>query len=91
MEIVKLYSKGKDSIEQIVNSEQVAFTQEKITSALARLFPDGAILPHNIPSYLKEVVSIKINGPADVELDVVVDDLTQSLNNEGILVNYYQF
>jgi hypothetical protein len=84
VEIVKLYSKGKDSVEQIVNSEQVASAQEKITSAIARLFPDNAILPYNIPSYLKEVLSVKINGPADVELDVVVDNLTKSLNNEAL-------
>jgi len=58
--------------------------QEKITSAIARLFPDNAILPYNIPSYLKEVLSVKINGPADVELDVVVDNLTKSLNNEAL-------
>jgi len=84
VEIVKLYSKGKDSVEQIVNSEQVTSAQEKITSAISRLFPDNAILPYNIPSYLKEVLSVKINGPADVELDVVVDNLTQSLNNEAL-------
>jgi len=84
VEIVKLYSKGKDSIEQIVNSEQTQNVQEKVTSAIARLFPDNAILPYNIPSYLKEVLSVKINGPADVELDVVVDNLTQSLNNEAL-------
>jgi hypothetical protein len=84
VEIVKLYSKGKDSVEQIVNSEQVTSAQEKITSAIARLFPDNAILPYNIPSYLKEVLSVKINGPADVELDVVVDNLTKSLNSEAL-------
>jgi hypothetical protein len=84
VEIVKLYSKGKDSVEQIVNSERVASAQEKITSAIARLFPDNAILPYNIPSYLKEVLSVKINGPADVELDVVVDNLAKSLNSEAL-------
>jgi len=84
VEIVKLYSKGKDSVEQIVNSEKVASAQEKITSAIARLFPDNAILPYNIPSYLKDVLSVKINGPADVELDVVVDNLTKSLNSEAL-------
>jgi hypothetical protein len=84
VEIVKLYSKGKDSVEQLVNSEQVTSAQEKITSAISRLFPDNAILPYNIPSYLKEVLSVKINGPADVELDVVVDNLTHSLNAEAL-------
>jgi hypothetical protein len=84
VEIVKLYTKGKDSVEKIVNSEEVATAQEKITSAIARLFPDNAILPYNVPSYLKEVLSVKINGPADVELDVVVDNLATSLNNEAL-------
>jgi len=84
VEIVKLYSKGKDSVEKIVHSDQVVNAEEKITSAIARLFPDNAILPYNIPSYLKEVLSVKINGPADVELDVVVDNLTKSLNTEAL-------
>jgi len=81
-EVIRLYTTGKDAIiEQLSDTRPV---QERITSSLSRLFPNGVILPYHIPSFLKDVVSVKTNGPADAEIDVSVDHLAEKLNREAL-------
>jgi hypothetical protein len=81
-EVIKLYSTGKDALlEQLENTRPI---QERITSALSRLFPNNTILPYHIPSFLKEVVSVKTMGTADAEVDVTVDGLAHAINTEAL-------
>jgi len=82
-EVTRLYEqKGENSKD--LKIEGFTSASQKVKDALARLFPDHAILPYNIPSYLKEVFAVKVHGPADVELDIVVDKLIQSINDEAL-------
>lgn len=64
--------------------EETKSIQERIMSALSRLFPDNKILPYHIPSFLKDVVAVKTVGTADVEVDISVNDLTQAINEEAL-------
>jgi hypothetical protein len=81
-EVIKLYSTGKDAlIEHLENTKPI---QERITSALSRLFPNNTILPYHIPSFLKEVISVKTMGTADAEVDVTVDGLAAAINTEAL-------
>jgi len=81
-EVTKMYTTGKDAL--IDQLEDIKPIQERITSALCRLFPDNKILPYNIPSFLSNVLSIKTMGVADVEVDISVDNLAQAINGEAL-------
>jgi len=81
-QVVRLYTTGKDAIiEQLEDTRPI---QERITSSIARLFPNGVILPYHVPSFLSEVIAVKANGPADAEIDVTVDHLARALNHEAL-------
>jgi len=55
----------------------------KVTKALANLFPGGKILPHNLPSFLENVVKIKTRDDRSVDLDVDVPQLSTALHNRA--------
>jgi len=81
-EVIRLYSTGKDALlEQLADTRSI---QERITSAISRLFPNNTILPYHIPSFLKSVVSVKTVDTAEAELDVTVDGLASALNSEAL-------
>jgi len=81
-EIVDAYLKTKDSV--IQKLESVTPSHQKLTEAIARLFPDNRILPYHIPSYLQQFLKIKTNSNAEVDVDIEVDGLAKAINEEAL-------
>jgi len=62
---VKVYGdKGQE------NSGDFQAEINKVTSALAALFPANKILPYNIPTFLSGIISLQTTGANQVDLDI---------------------
>jgi len=60
--------------------------KEAVPRCLGTFFPDGKILPHHLPEFLKEAVKVKLiaNSENDVDLDVNIPLLRQILFRRGL-------
>jgi len=60
--------------------------KEAVPRCLGIFFPDGKILPHHLPEFLKEAVQVKLipNSENDVDLDVNIPLLRQILFRRGL-------
>lgn len=57
--------------------------QDRVSKALGNLFPNGKILPHNLPSFLDGVVRIRTRDDKSVDLDVDVHNLSSALHRRA--------
>jgi hypothetical protein len=60
--------------------------KEAVPRCLGMFFPDGKILPHHLPDFLKDVVQVKLipNSDNEVDLDVNIPLLRQILFKRGM-------
>jgi hypothetical protein len=60
--------------------------KEAVPRCLGTFFPEGKILPHHLPEFLKEAVKVKLigNSENDVDLDVNIPLLRQILFRRGL-------
>lgn len=61
----------------------ISGVQERVTKALENLFANRKILPHNIPSYLEGVITLKTRDDKSVDLDVNVAGLASALHQRA--------
>jgi len=56
----------------------------RVPECLAKFFPNGKILPHNLPSFLSEIVTIKNLENNEVEIDVDILKLNNVLHKNAL-------
>lgn len=65
--------------------------RERVPKALANLFPGGKILPHNMPTFLKDIVTVMNLGNNEVNLDVDIPAFFRALETQALnLMDYVQ-
>jgi len=89
-----LFFHEKDNMQPIVPPNAGAFSSS-VSKCLEQLFPNGRILPFNIPTFLQNIVTIKNisgNGDAVVDIDVDIGQLGDAIHNRAMaLLNEKQY
>lgn len=80
-ELVKIYSDPVTKTPQ--NPSIFNGLEERVTQALANLFPGGKILPNNMPAFLDGTITLKTRDDKSVDLDVDIAYLASRLHKRA--------
>jgi hypothetical protein len=80
-ELLKIYS---DPVSKTPENPSIFNgLEDRVTSALANLFPGGKILPNNLPSFLDGTITLKTRDDKSVDLDVDIAYLASRLHKHA--------
>eukprot|EP01119_Soliformovum_irregulare_P006840 TRINITY_DN19258_c0_g1_i1.p1 TRINITY_DN19258_c0_g1~~TRINITY_DN19258_c0_g1_i1.p1 ORF type:complete len:357 (-),score=109.04 TRINITY_DN19258_c0_g1_i1:134-1204(-) len=83
-EVVELYNKNGEEKQ----SMDVTELSISVPKGLERLFPDGKILPYNLPSWLaaQNIIKVVSLPNHEAEVDINVDRLVVAVHDRGLLL-----